>query len=691
MPRTENFAMRAGKVFLPIAETVPVDRTAFTPAPTAVEQLDPRLREELFVPIDRILPRIRFCFTNLREGCYKVTFRPKGSHWLFGRRYPGTVRVEHTDEGIRFSGDLYSFGRDIFVRPILLEGRVERLRLAMLGDADDELAADAPGDIPIYSRTSYYSYLKGTGASLFSIKREHCPCTFSLTFDEYRYEHPASGFSGTFPAAPTRSIRFSMKHTTTADYYEGNVWEGNTLLGTVTMRWISSSFRRATLVIHRLEGAEQPEAVGIENFATVFATAGWNLTVNYAGEVPLPASLVGVQDPNDCWTFPNMAELMESVPGYDPADLDSVWRAHLVAIPAELGCSRGWMFDSGTGNPNDIGREGAVTQSHDGYPAADSSNFGAAEDGLQRDFPRAFLRSASHEVGHTFNQIHQSFEGGSDNSIMTTTPSVADVLAAAGQTFPDDINLGFNATVRRHLIHLPDPAVRPGAIEFFGAAIVAPQADEVAWLPELALTIEADTDTLSLGEPLSLRWTLTNVGEAPVPVPRHVDVASMTARVSVTDPDGLVTFLRPAEQTACVQNPLRELAPKQSVSGSATVFWGRDGFVFRKPGRHVVELMLLWQVNTLDLGADAEIAIWVAYPLTDKDNRMAALLLDPEVGRAVALGKPRRGTEAGQRIAEAIKLHPTHPATAKLKKLGLTKAGSPPTRSRPRRGRARRK
>ena len=700
MPKTASFEVRAGKLFIPVAENVPIDHAGLTPDPSGPERvnprerLDPRFREELLVPIEPAFPLKKFCFTRLRDGCYKVTFRPKGSHTFFGRRYHGTVRVEHTDEGLRFSGDLYSFGPFIIVQPpIAIERRVERLRLAKVAEADadaDGPAADDPAAIPIYSRSSYYSYLKGVSASLISLKQEHCPCTFSLTFDEYWYEHPASGFDGSFPAAPTRTVRFSLKHTTAADSYEGNVWENSTLLGTVAMRWVSSSFRRATLVVHRLEGADEPGAVNGEYFTTVFQSAGWHLTVNSAGEVPLPASLVGVQDPNECWAFPNMATLMESLPGYDPSELDSVWRAHLMAIPATLGCSRGWMFDSGTGNPNDIGREGAVTQSHDGYPADDSSNFGVAEDGLQRDFPRAFLRSASHEVGHTFNQIHQSFEGGDDNSIMTTTPSVADVLAADGLVFPDNINLAFNQTVRRHLVHLPDPAVRPGAIEFFGSAITAPQADQVAWLPELAVTIEADTESLSLGEPLILRWTITNAGSMPVAVPRRVDIASLTARVSVTDPDGRVTFLRPAEQLACVQNPLRTLAPKQAVSGDTVVFWGRDGFTFRKPGRHIVEVMVLWQIGGLDVGVDGEIALWVSYPLSEADNRVAALLFDPEVGRAVALRRVLRGkATAGRRIAEAVKVGASHPAVAKLKMLGLLEGPASPPR--PRRASKRRK
>ena len=58
---------------------------------------------------------------------------------------------------------------------------------------------------------------------------------------------------------------------------------------------------------------------------------------------------------------------------------------------------------------------------------------------------------------------------------MTPTPGVADVLGTA-RVFPGQINLAFNDQVKRHLRHLPDPAVRPGAMDFFGSAIAAPEA-----------------------------------------------------------------------------------------------------------------------------------------------------------------------------------------------------------------------
>ena len=56
-----------------------------------------------------------------------------------------------------------------------------------------------------------------------------------------------------------------------------------------------------------------------------------------------------------------------------------------------------------------------------------------------------------HELTHTLNQIHQEQETAADNSIMTTTPSVADVLggAATGEpgVFRDQIKLAQNTNV----------------------------------------------------------------------------------------------------------------------------------------------------------------------------------------------------------------------------------------------------
>lgn len=623
----------------------------------------PRLSEPIRPADPRLIDWLqwRFCNTRLREGCYRITYRPKGSPW-WGNSFVGTVRIEDIAGGYRISGDLYRRGP--FFR---VPWQVPTGGLFELDDADEDRDG---GVIPIYPRKRYNSYLKGTGARTFAVVRKHERCPITLNFDQFDYTHPATGFSGTFPNSATRSIRYELT-SSGSDAYSGTAYDGTTELGTVSMKWVSGSFRRANVEMRRLTGAEHPPDVGSENLQTVFDTAGWDVTVTkVAAAISKPASLAG-QSATDCWSTSNLHRLMESVPGYDPAVLDSQWKAYLLAVPAELGCSRGVMFDS-SGDLNDIKREGAATFSHDGFPASHSSNFGAAEDELMKDHPRGFLRSAAHEVGHTFNQIHQSFEGGNDNSIMTVTPSVANVLAAGAQTFPDDIDLAFNATVRRHLIHLPDPAVRPGAMGFFGAAINAPEADDVVFLDDVEVTVVADSESARLGEPISVAWTMANTSDDAIPVPSRITAQSLAARISIVDPRGNVTFIRPVDIEVCSGNPITSLDAGEELGAEAIVFYGTDGFAFTEPGRHVVAVTVLWEVAGVHMSSSGSTDLWVAYPLTDNDNQIASLLLDPAVGEAVALGEPAMSPGSAERIEEATRIQSGHPACAKLSRMGLT-------------------
>ena len=694
MENLTEFERRVGKVFIPVADTVGTQ----TP-PGDSDAADGPGDGQQFGPLIGIDPEIlrpqpqypfKFCSTTLKQGCYTFTWRPASARPILAvTGYRGTIRVENVTGGIRFSGDVYTYKLPIIwpKEPVLVKPGPKLPPLttgASVAVPLSEFIKDGPGTIPIYSRKSYRSYLKGTSAALVHLRPLSGICTFTLTFQEFNYTHPATGFSGSFPTAPTRTIRMVMQKGATADTYTGTVYSGTsgtTSLGTITMSWVSPSYRRASLIVHTLTGSVAPAPVTTsgttEYFPSVFQTAGWDLSVTNGGAITLPATLTGV-NANQCWSSANLHTLLQSVPGYNNADLDSQWKAHLLCVPSALGCSRGQMFDTANGgaNPNAVAREGAATYSDDGYD--NNVNYGAANNGLQRNFPRAFLRSASHEVGHTFNQIHQGFEAGNDNSIMTPTPSVANFLAAAGQTFPDDIHLGFNATVIRHLRHLPDPAVRPGAMEFFGAAVTAPQADDVIFPDEFKLKLKVPGEHVALGEALQLGWSLVNVSGDTVIAPQTLGIDDLTARVSVTDPDGKITFLRPIAQDACPENRLTYLASKETRASETAVYWGRDGFTFQRPGRHLVDVIILWDVQGVQVAAAAQTEVWVDFPLSPEENQVANLMLDEDVGRAVALGQAAPGGRAAQRLAEAARIAPSHPAVARLHKLGIAqKLGIP--------------
>ena len=579
------------------------------------------------------------CRIDLRPGCYRITYRPNSGINVF----TGTMRVDTAGGQTTVSGDLYRFLRISLPLPSL-PGPV-------LGPPPPSgTIFSLPLGIPIYARDKYFSYLKVTGSTK-SPPFTTGPCLLTLTAQEYVYTQPPAGsFNGTFPAAPgTRTVVIKLSPAPapagfSGPYFDGKLFEGGAEKGAFSMGWVSNFFRKATVEVDTLTGAVAPPASvpalsggGTESIRTVYATAGWDMNVIFdQTNVPVPAGVT----PTDCWSAANLHALMLNA--RNPAtNLDTEWHIHLLVVPAKLTCGRGVMYDT-IGVP----REGVASFSDDGYPVADSSNFGTAANQKQRNVPRAFLRSASHELGHGFNQIHQEQEGGADNSIMTTTPSVADVLGGpatgAPGVFPDNINLGFNDHVRHHLVHFPDVVVRPGGMTFgTGHSSTAPEADkERHYFSENELECKATPAEarVDLGEPLVLTWELINKSSAALPVPSDIRVEAQHTYITVIGPSGVSKSMASfAIETGAVK--IKPLGPQQRLSASTRVFWSaRDGFAFETPGRHLIEVRILWAISGAKLGVKTSTEVWVNYPQSPADNDAAANLLHPEVGMYVALG-----------------------------------------------------
>ena len=138
--------------------------------------------------------------------------------------------------------------------------------------------------------------------------------------------------------------------------------------------------------------------------------------------------------------------------------------------------------------------------------------------------------------------------------------------------------------------------------------------------------------------------------------------------------------MRPEKVKSCPRITIGALEPAASVTGSMTLFWGRDGFAFETPGRHVVEVIVLWDIVGVPVAAAAERDVFVTYPTTAADNDVAALMLDPEVGAAVAAGDLSVFPRAAERINQASARAKSHPALAAIDRLGLV--GKPTPRKR---------
>ncbi|MEO6525260.1 MAG: hypothetical protein ABIP93_01415 [Gemmatimonadaceae bacterium] len=649
-----------GPGFLPMAEPIAVDSggpgtSGFTTIPqgtggfTGVPQgMIPQSTITAQPQPQLVFPK--FCNLSLPGGCYRLSFRPQKSFL----EYRGTLRVDRSGAAPVISGDLYRF---LLLPPVLTEVTTATTATKVLGDrgptsitsevvgplAELELAgvslfARSLG-IPIYPRNKYYSYLKGTGLSIPTFS--YGTCAITITMQEYAYTQPPAGsFNGTFPASPgTRTISMVLTAAPAplgypSAYFEGRLYENGVDKGQLTLGWVSTYFRRASIEIDTVVGAVAPQAVGAESLRSIYAKAGWDVRVTYdQTNVPIPGGVSSTS----CWSNANLHALMTTV--RNPAtNLDADWHLHLVVVPATMGCGRGVMYDTIA-----VPREGVASFCDDGYPANESASFGTASNQRQRNVPRAFLRSACHETGHGFNQIHQEQEAGADNSIMTTTPSVANVLGGpatgAPGIFPDNINLGFNEHVRHHLVHFPDIGVRPGGMTFgSGHSSTLPQADRTYFsASELELSLEIESNRIELGEPLLLTWTLTNRSNVPLPIPNDVSVEAQHTFVDVTDSKGVVRQM-PSFVIRTDQASMMALEPGESISERTRLFWGSNGFAFEQPGHFIVGVRILWSIAGIPVGVKAIHHAWVNFPQTQVDNDAAAELLHPEVGKYVALG-----------------------------------------------------
>src|SRR6266568_4057531 len=526
-------------------------------------------------------PPWHFCLINLRSGCYRITFRPNSGITV----YYGTMRVDTAGGQTTISGDLYRFLQLPIPWPI------PPLSLAQPASLPFPFPFPFQYDIPIYSRSRYYSYLKVTNVQRSPIFTTG-PCQLTLTAQEYVYTQPLAGsFDGTFPGTPgTRTVTILLEPKPapfgfTSSYFEGTLYDGGVAQGSFMMGWVSNSFRKATLEIDTLVGCVAPTAVpalsgsGTENFQTVFATAGWDLKVIYDQvNVPVPAGV----NANTCWSNGDLHNLMSAI-------------------------------------------------------------FGTAANQQEHNVPRAFMRSACHEVGHGFNQIHQEQENGADNSIMTTTPSVADVLGGpttgAPGVFPDNIALQFNDHVRHHLVHFPDIVVRPGGMTFgSGHLSVVPETDRYYFAPqELELKVDLGATHIELGEPLQLSWTLLNQSSAAIPAPSDISIEAQHTFITVTTPGGRVkpmpSFIIKTEEVK-----IEPLPSEQALQADTRVYWSSKGFAFETPGKYLLEVRIVWTYGGMPFGVLASTDLWVNYPQLPVDNDAASLLHHPQVGMYVALG-----------------------------------------------------
>jgi hypothetical protein len=505
---------------------------------------------------------------QVRPGCWLTTFKPTNN---LLQAFDGTIRVESHPGGRTASGDLYQRGLHVLPGPV---------PIPVLNPPPNPAAG-----IPILPRAQYRYYLSITkileGITIGS--------SFDLGFNRWLYKVPVPpSQAGTWTNDGAFTARVSWVpapagYPSSRDYLKGDVKNAaGIVIGSLTLGWVSSFYRKATLEIDSVPGSERPLDDGTgRTWKSIFSEVGYDFNVI--------ESNTNVTEPSgESW---NYAELHAGMLAWrDSANLNQQWRYHLLAVKLLDETERGVMYDAYATDSNKVAREGAAVATHWQVP---SSGWGNANNKRWGTLKAAYFRSAVHEIGHAMSLEH--------NVLNQHFMDTSNLIAEEGETHPpkfwDNIQWSFAENDVRSLRHWPDIFIRPGGTPF-GSSHASPTVsppDNVLTLPDVSLSISPVRGEVPLGAPVRLEVELINDGATAIRAPKTVGLASGYVQGSVMATGGAVRTFRSLFISG--DTPMADLAGGDSVSSSITLLRGGDGALFPSMGLFTIDLAVSWGIG----------------------------------------------------------------------------------------------
>jgi hypothetical protein len=644
----------------PIAPRLPNPEGALPPLPEAIDDSEETagLDDEAMArdaeatgapgPVSPVPPQRR----RLRNGCYLIRYVPQQPAAVFNAfHYDGTLRVQRTGSTTIASGDLY-YHRILTpwpVGPVPAPGPIPIRPLPVI--------EPNPGaGIPIFARKAYRYYVRVTKILQTITLTKH----FTLGFELHRFDQATQKWTneGAFTALMGWKAA-PAGYPSSANYLSGDVKNSSgSVVGTLTMGWVSSYLRRATIEIDRVGASESPlnNGSGVD-WRDVFDLVGWDVKV-----VSSQADVVEPSGPG--WSNAEMHAAM--LARRDASNLEAEWRYHVLCVREIDVTPRGIMYDNGGTDSNNVPREGAGIASHWVIPNADP--WGLVK-GLRFGTATApYFRTALHEIGHAMGLYHNTI----DNGIMNTTDVIA-TNAMPPVQFPNNVQWSHAPDDQKRLRHLPDIWVRPGGIPFGASYSTAPVSpgDLQTEAHGLTLTVSPLLPAVPIGAPVRVSFTLTNTSSQPLPVPASLSLKDGFVKGKVVDPSGTIRTFRPI--VLCVEgHELRALEPNDSMSHSLTLLRGAQGALFPMAGPHQVIVEVDWELDGFPVGVTGQTTVMVT-PAVDADHADAALkiLSTPDALLTLAIGGDHlpEGVAAIQAGVKDAALRP-HYAAIEAKRVG---------------------
>ncbi|HSF49985.1 MAG TPA: hypothetical protein VLA74_04415 [Nitrososphaeraceae archaeon] len=521
---------------------------------------------------------------SIKSGCYLLRYTPLSiGRGLLTAHYDGTLRIQLDGTNIIASGDLYlhqissSFASPVNAEPNPSQG------------------------IPIFSRSNYRYYIQ-------VVRLQRSLTNTIIIFKQYRYEHLNKWINeGTFKVIMAR-IPAPIGFPSSSDYFTGPITNSTgTIVGNLTMGWISKYFRRATIEIDRSSASEAPldNGSGID-WRSVFNLVGWDVTIIQSSS--------SVSEPSgESWSDAELHSKMLSM--RDSSDLDTNWRYHILCVRKLDSTSRGIMYDNSGTDSNNIPREGVGISSH--WVIPNINQWGLVK-GLRFGIAFApYFRTALHEIGHAMGLYHNTI----DNGIMNTTDTIANNAVAPIQ-FPNNIQWSHAPDDQNRLRHLPDLWVRPGGIPFGSTYPSVIPDDLILEDQSLEMKVFPELETVPFGAPVRVNFSLLNNSDEPRIIPNELSLKKGNISGKVIDPSGTertylsIILCLDEEETSAI-------GKGESRDGSITLLRGVQGALFPLAGVYKIVVEASWEINGLKQRSIGATNVMVTPPVDDEHAKAA--------------------------------------------------------------------